>query len=58
MEEDLKQIKQNFYRSKNATSYQGKEIGLSMANVIFTLHHFNLEISNNKPKGTVVKIIC
>ncbi|WP_313385790.1 HAMP domain-containing sensor histidine kinase [Chishuiella sp.] len=58
VEEDLKQIKQNFYRGKNATSYQGKGIGLSMANVIFTLHHFNLEISNNKPKGTVVKIIC
>jgi len=58
VEEDLKQIKQNFYRGKNVTSYQGKGIGLSMANIIFNLHHFNLEISNNKPKGTVVRIIC
>lgn len=58
VEEDLKQIKQNFYRGKNAINYQGKGIGLSMANVIFTLHDIDLEISSNKPKGTIVKIIC
>lgn len=57
LETDIKQIKQNFFRGKNTQDFQGKGIGLSMANIIFTLHHIDIEIVPNNPKGTIVKLI-
>lgn len=57
LETDIKQIKQNFFRGKNTQDFQGKGIGLSMANIIFVLHQIELEIVPNKPKGTIVKLI-
>ncbi|MDH1882808.1 HAMP domain-containing sensor histidine kinase [Empedobacter sp. GD03797] len=57
LETDIKQIKQNFFRGKNTQDFQGKGIGLSMANIIFTLHQIDIEIVPNKPKGTIVKLI-
>ncbi|MGL5234993.1 MAG: sensor histidine kinase [Empedobacter falsenii] len=57
LETDIKQIKQNFFRGKNTQDFQGKGIGLSMANIIFTLHQIDVEIVPNKPKGTIVKLI-
>jgi len=57
LETDIKQIKQNFFRGKNTQDFQGKGIGLSIANIIFTLHQIDIEIVPNKPKGTIVKLI-
>ncbi|MFV0217281.1 HAMP domain-containing histidine kinase [Empedobacter falsenii] len=57
LETDILQIKQNFFRGKNTKEYQGKGIGLSMANIIFALHQIDLEIIPNKPKGTIVQLI-
>ena len=56
LETDLAKIKQNFFRGQNTQSYQGKGIGLSMANIIFTLHEIDLQIEKNQPKGTIVKL--
>ncbi|MEG0188595.1 MAG: HAMP domain-containing sensor histidine kinase, partial [Algoriella sp.] len=56
LETDLAKIKQNFFRGQNTQFYQGKGIGLSMANIIFTLHEIDLQIEKNKPKGTIVKL--
>jgi len=55
--EDIPNIKDNFFRGKNTHKYNGKGIGLSMANIIFTLHHIKIDILQNKPKGTVVNLI-
>ena len=52
--DDIEQITHNFYRGKNTSDFQGKGIGLSMANIIFKLHHIDLKIENNRPTGTIV----
>lgn len=57
VESDLMQIKDNFYRGQNTEKYQGKGIGLSMANIILTLHKIDLVITANQPKGTIVKLL-
>jgi len=54
---DLEQIKQNFYRGHNTQQFQGKGIGLSMANIILNLHNIKLQLAANQPKGTTVKLI-
>lgn len=54
--EDLQNIRQNFFRGTNTQNYNGKGIGLSMANIIFKLHHIRLDIAANKPKGTLVQL--
>jgi two-component system, OmpR family, sensor histidine kinase ArlS len=54
--DELPQIRQNFYRGKNTSSYQGKGIGLSMADIIFKIHHIELEILANQPKGTIMRL--
>src|SRR5690606_8979754 len=41
---DLHNIRQNFYRGHNTQQYHGKGVGLSIANVIFTLHRIGLTI--------------
>ncbi|WP_230466708.1 sensor histidine kinase [Faecalibacter macacae] len=53
---DLPNIRQNFFRGKNTSSYQGKGIGLSIADIIFKIHHIELEILPNHPKGTVMRL--
>ena len=55
--EDIPNVTDNFFRAKNTQSYNGKGIGLSMSNIIFTLHQIQLQIKNNNPKGTVVELI-
>lgn len=57
VDSDLSKIISNFYRGNNTTNYQGKGIGLSMANIIFRLHCVNIDISSNEPKGTIVKLL-
>ncbi len=54
-ENDMQYIRQNFYRANNARKYQGKGIGLSMANIIFSLHHIEMHIIS-KEKGTTVQL--
>lgn len=52
---DQQYILQNFYRANNARNYQGKGIGLSMANIIFTLHQVEMRIRSSE-KGTAVHL--
>lgn len=54
--EDVPNITANFFRGQNTQYYTGKGIGLSMANVIFTLHNIQLQLKNNQPKGTIAKL--
>ncbi|WP_222867795.1 sensor histidine kinase [Sphingobacterium phlebotomi] len=54
-EHDMQYIRQNFYRANNALKYQGKGIGLSMANIIFTLHRIEMRILSIE-KGTTVQL--
>ncbi|ERJ59229.1 hypothetical protein M472_10635 [Sphingobacterium paucimobilis HER1398] len=54
LEEDIYNIKQNFFRGQNARGYQGKGIGLSMANVIFQLHRIALEIKSDSSGTTII----
>lgn len=53
---DLKQIKQNFYRGNNTGEFQGKGIGLSMADIILQMHNATLTLSANHPVGTIVEL--
>ncbi len=53
---DLPNIRQNFFRGKNTSNYQGKGIGLSIADIIFKIHHIELDILPNQPKGTVMRL--
>lgn len=54
--EEIEKISQNFYRANNSKEFEGKGIGLSLAQIIFKLHHANLTI-NSKVGETVVKIL-
>lgn len=54
--EEIEKISQNFYRANNSKEFEGKGIGLSLAQIIFKLHHANL-IINSKVGETVVKIL-
>lgn len=53
---DLPNIRQNFFRGKNTTNYQGKGIGLSIADIIFKIHHIELDILPNQPKGSIMRL--
>lgn len=53
-EDEMEHIRQNFYRGKNTENYQGKGIGLSIADIIFKLHNIDLTIEHNIPKGTIM----
>lgn len=55
-ESDLNQITQNFYRGKNTKGYQGKGIGLSMAQIVFSLHRIDMSILS-EGKGTTVRLV-
>lgn len=54
-EHDLLHIRQNFYRGNNTQKYQGKGVGLSIANVIFTLHRIEMHIFSDG-NGTTVAL--
>lgn len=53
--EDLPHIRDNFFRANNVQGFQGKGIGLSMANIIFSLHNVTLAIDSS-PQGTSVRL--
>lgn len=52
--DELMNVRQRFYRGKNTANFQGRGIGLSLADVIFKLHKIVLEIEPNQPKGTIM----
>lgn len=56
-ESDIPNVTDNFFRATNTASFNGKGIGLSIANIILNLHQIKLQIKNNKPKGTIVELI-
>ncbi|SEF69830.1 sensor histidine kinase [Sphingobacterium lactis] len=51
--QDMKNVKQNFFRGQNTQNYNGKGIGLSMANIIFNLHKIELDLQSDQ-HGTQV----
>lgn len=51
--EDLHRITSNFYRGSNTSEFNGKGIGLSLANIIFKIHHIQLKIESDQ-NGTTV----
>lgn len=53
---EIEKITQNFYRAENSQNFEGKGIGLSLAQIIFKLHHATLSI-NSKVGKTTVKIV-
>ncbi|SMG31256.1 sensor histidine kinase [Sphingobacterium psychroaquaticum] len=55
-QDDLHHIKDNFFRAQNTKGIQGKGIGLSMANIIFSLHNIQLQIHSGKD-GTRVDLL-
>lgn len=56
LEDDLQHITANFYRGKNTDGFQGKGIGLSMANIIFKLHNIEMQVSS-QAAGTKVSLL-
>lgn len=54
-QQDIRNIKQNFFRGQNTHHYSGKGVGLSIANIIFTLHKIDLSIESSG-KGTKVHL--
>ncbi|MFD2597483.1 sensor histidine kinase [Sphingobacterium corticis] len=53
-EEELQRCTQNFFRASNTSNYQGKGIGLSIANMIFSLHQINMKIESDNSGTTVL----
>ncbi len=53
--EELQRCTQNFFRASNTSNYQGKGIGLSIANMIFSLHQINMKIESDN-SGTTVSL--
>ena len=54
-QEDLKKVKENFYRGENTDKFSGKGIGLSMANIIFVLHKVEMKLQS-EGMGTQVSL--
>ncbi len=54
-QEDLKKVKENFYRGENTGKFSGKGIGLSMANIIFVLHKVEMKLQS-EGMGTQVSL--
>lgn len=55
--EELNNIRQPFYRAKNARSIKGFGFGLSLSNKIMKMHEGVLEIFSENEKGSIVKLI-
>ena len=56
-ENDLKFIKQTFYRGKNVNEIKGSGVGLSLANIIFKQNNIHFTIVSKKDKGTTVTLL-
>lgn len=56
-ENDLKFIKQTFYRGKNVDDIKGSGVGLSLANIIFKQNNIHFAITSKKDEGTTVTLL-
>jgi signal transduction histidine kinase len=56
-ENDLKFIKQTFYRGKNVDDIKGSGVGLSLANIIFKQNNIHFTITSKKDEGTTVTLL-
>ena len=56
-ESDLKHIFQPFYRASNVGSVSGKGIGLALSKSILERLDAKIEVSSNKPSGTIFRVI-
>ncbi|MBF7091539.1 HAMP domain-containing histidine kinase [Flavobacterium sp. ALJ2] len=56
-ENDLKFIKQTFYRGKNVDDIKGSGVGLSLANIIFKQNNIHFTITSKKEEGTTVTLL-
>lgn len=55
--EDISQILQPFYRAKNARSYKGFGIGLSLSEKVIRLHKGELRILSGMGEGTTMRVL-
>lgn len=51
--EEIHNIKQNFYRAENSRNFEGKGIGLSLAQIIFTMHHAQINVRSKVGETSV-----
>lgn len=56
-EEDLKFIRQTFFRGKNVKDIKGSGVGLSLANIIFKQNNIDFTITSKKDEGTTVTLL-
>lgn len=54
---ELSHIKEPFYRAKNARSFKGFGIGLSLTDKIINMHQGTLELTSQEGQGTSVSVI-
>jgi two-component system sensor histidine kinase ArlS len=55
--QELEDVNKSFYRAKNASSYNGSGIGLSLAAKIFQLHKAKFTIESALDKGTTIHLL-
>lgn len=53
---DLRKISQPFYRSQNATRFQGSGLGVSIALKILELHKVHFDVLSEEQKGTLIRL--
>jgi two-component system sensor histidine kinase ArlS len=56
-EDELEQVNKSFYRAKNALSFNGSGVGLSLAEKIIKVHKAEFKLSSKLGKGTVIQIL-
>ncbi len=54
---EIENVSKSFYRAKNASTYSGSGIGLSLTEKIFRLHKAEFSIDSTLGKGTTVQIL-
>jgi len=53
---EKKQVFQKFYRSDSTQGYKGTGLGLFLVDYFVRVHNGNIEVSDNKPKGSIFDI--
>jgi signal transduction histidine kinase len=53
---EIEQVNKSFYRAKNAITYTGSGIGLSLAEKIIKMHKAGFNISSSIGKGTTIRV--
>jgi signal transduction histidine kinase len=55
--EEILQVNKSFYRAKNANTFNGSGIGLSLAEKILKIHKADFTISSKLGEGTTIQIL-